>query len=137
MNQEQDTEKLKELVGNKLYKGTLSSYAVESIKLGRSNYPVSNLLAYCNDFDLKVVMMDLTTEDCFYPKTVFDVHKILELLMDRYNIDTKAVYRKTSIHYTLPKSNQAENTKGAAPLSIKTLLAVCQVIHCDLLFGHN
>ena len=65
MNQEQVTEKLKELVGNKLYKGTLSSYAVESIKLGRSNYPVSNLLAYCNDFDLKVVMMDLTTEDCF------------------------------------------------------------------------
>lgn len=144
MNQEQIAEKLKAVSQDKVYKGGLSAYAVQSIKSGRSNYPVSNLIAYCQDLGLKFVMTDLATEDCFYPSSVLDVHKVLNLLMDRYEVDHKLVYRKTAVHYTVPKSlveeeleeirAKSEGNKYVAPLSIKTLLAICEVIHCDLSF---
>jgi transcriptional regulator with XRE-family HTH domain len=144
MNQEQIAEKLKAISQDKVYKGGLSAYAIQSIKSGRSNYPVSNLIAYCQDLGLKFVMTDLTTEDCFYPISVLDVHKVLDLLMNRYEVDNKLVYRKTAVHYTAPKSLVEEElekikatsgtNKYVASLSIKTLLAVCEVIHCDLSF---
>ena len=144
MNQEQIAEKLKAVSQDREYRGSLSSYAAQSIISGRSNYPVSNLITYCQDLGLKFVMTDLATEDCFYPASVLDVHKVLNLLMDRYEVDHKLVYRKTAVHYTVPKSlveeeleeikAKSEGNKYVAPLSIKTLLAVCKVIHCDLSF---
>lgn len=147
MNQEQIAERLKTVSQGKLYSGNLTSYASKSIEDGRSNYPVSNLITYCKDMNLKMVMFDLTTEDCFYPLSVIDVHKVLDLLMRRYNVDYKLIYRKTAVHYTAPKSfdentlkkmkDESKGKKSVAPLSIKTLLAVCDVIHCDLLFESN
>lgn len=144
MNQEQIAVKLKAVSQDKVYKGGLSSYAVQSIVSGRSNYPVSNLLTYCSDSNIKFVMTDLATEDCFYPVSVLDVHKVLVFLMDRYEVDHKLVYRKTAVHYTVPKSlveeeleeikSKSDGNKYVTPLSIKTLLAVCEVIHCDLSF---
>lgn len=129
-------------IGNNPYKGKLTSYAVKSIVEGKSNYPVSNLLQYCNDMNIVITMLDETTEDKFYPKTILEVHWILNLLMDRYEVDPKLVYRKTGIYYTPPKTFEQEEldklksqgVRFAAPLSIKTLLAVCEVIHCNLLF---
>lgn len=137
MNQEQVAERLKEAMNGRAYKGSLTSYAVQSIEKGRSNYPVSNLITYCQDSSLKIVMFDLATEDRFYPTSVLEVHKAIGLLMDRYDVDYQLIYRKTAVHYTAPKSfdeSELENTKHPAPLSIKTLLAVCDVIHCDLRF---
>lgn len=144
MNQEQITERLKEASKGKIYRGSLSTYAAQSIVSGRSNYPVSNLITYCKDLGLELVMKDLTTEDCFSPDSVLEVHKVLNLLMERYEIDSKIVYQKTSVHYTAPKSfavdefdkmkSNQNGGKYAAPLSINTFLAVCEVIHCDLSF---
>lgn len=133
MTQTQIAERLKQALQGKAYEGSLTSYAVKSIEDGRSNYPVSNLLAYCEDMNLQLVMFDLVTEDCFYPTSVLAVHKVLGLLMERYKVDYKLVYRKTAIHYTAPKSFD-EGSSVKAPLSIKTFLAVCDVIHCDLRF---
>ena len=147
MTQEQIAERIKAAIQNKEYKGGLTSYAVKSIEEGRSNYPASNLIIYCQDMSLKLVMFDLVTEDCFYPESVLDIHKVLDLLMKRYNVDYKLVYRKTAIHYTAPKSFDEKDLekmktgdngkKYAIPLSVKTLLAVCDVIHCDLRFESN
>lgn len=147
MNQEQIAEKLKAALKGNVYIGNLTTYAIQSIKSGRSNYPVSNLIAYCQDMGLKLVMTDMATEDCFYPNSILGVHKVLDLLMKRYEIDYKFVYRKTAIHYTPPKSLEPEElekirstsngNKYMTPLSIKTLLAVCEVIHCDLSFESN
>ncbi len=147
MTQEQIAERLKQSVQDKAYTGSLTSYTVKSIEDGRSNYPVTNLIAYCQDMDLKLVMFDMATEDCFYPISVLEVHKVLDLLMKRYNVDYKLVYRKTAVHYTAPKSfdekdleKMKSDPKGkryVTPLSIKTLLAVCDVIHCDLRFESN
>lgn len=143
MNQEQIADKLKGILDGTAYKGSLTSYAVQSIESGRSNYPVSNLIAYCEGVNLRMVMTDMATEERFFPASILDVHKILGLLMDRYEVDAKLVCRKTSVHYTLPKSFEAEEVekmrstgknKYATPLSIKTFLAVCEVIHCDLSF---
>lgn len=146
MNQEQIAEKLKAISQDKVYKGGLSTYAVQSIRSGRSNYPVSNLITYCQDLGLKFVMIDLTTEDRFFPVSILGVHKVLNLLMDRYEVDNKLIYRKTAVHYTAPKSLVEEelekiksvsgSSKYVTPLSIKTLLAVCEVIHCDLSFDN-
>lgn len=147
MTQEQIAERIKTAGQEKDYTGSLSSYAVKSIEEGRSNYPASNLITYCQDMGLKLVMHDLVTEDCFHPESVLDIHKVLDILMRRYSVDYKLVYRKTAVHYTAPKSLDAKdlekikaNPKGkkyVTPLSIKTLLAVCDVIHCDLRFESN
>lgn len=147
MTQEQIAEKLKQSLQDKPYSGSLTSYAAKSIEDGRSNYPVTNLIAYCQDMNLKLMMFDMATEDCFYPISVLEVHKVLDLLMKRYNVDYQLVYRKTAVHYTAPKSfNERDlekmqtgpkGKKYVTPLSIKTLLAVCDVIHCDLRFESN
>ena len=144
MNQEQLADRIKEATNGAAYTGSLTSYAVQSIELARSNYPVQNLISFCQDMNLKFVMTDMATEDRFYPESVLDVHKVLDLLMKRYKVDHKLVYRKTGIHYTPPKSldpediermkEEAEGLKDVIPLSIKTLLAVCEVIYCDLTF---
>ena len=144
MNQEQLADRLKTALQGKTYKGNLTSYAVQSIELGRSNYPVQNLITYCQDTNLRMAMIDMATEDVFFPESILDVHKILDLLMKRYDVDNKLVYRKTAVHYTPPKSLIAEDLeklksatdgkKYVTPLSVKTLLAVCDVIHCDLMF---
>lgn len=144
MNQEQLADRIKNAVSGAAYTGSLSPYAVQSIELARSNYPVQNLITFCQDMSLKLVMTDMATEDRFYPDSVLDVHKVLDLLMKRYLVDPKLVYRKTGVHYTPPKSlnpedlerlkEEADGRKYVIPLSIKTLLAVCEVIHCDLSF---
>ena len=144
MNQEQLADRIKEATNGAAYTGSLTSYAVQSIELARSNYPVQNLISFCQDMNLKFVMTDMATEDRFYPESVLDVHKVLDLLMKRYKVDHKLVYRKTGIHYTPPKSldpediermkEEADVRKYGIPLSIKTLLAVCEVIYCDLTF---
>ena len=143
MNQEQLADILKSASGESSYNGTLTQYAVQSILSGRSNYPVANMLSYCSDMNISFCMMDKATEDCFYPTTILEVHKTLDLLMKRYLIDPKLVYRKTGVHYTSPKSLNEEDLKKIqgesgqkyqVSLSIKTLLAVCEVIHCALYF---
>lgn len=144
MTQEQVTARIKAAKSDRGYNGSLTSYAVKSIEDGRSNYPVSNLITYCMGNEIKLMMYDLTTEDRFYPQSVLDIHKVLGTLMKRYNVDYKLIYRKTAIHYTAPKSFDEKDLeklkaspngkKYVTPLSIKTLLAVCEVIHCDLCF---
>ena len=144
MNQETIAERLAAVTKGKQYTGSLTPYAVQSILKGRSNYPIANLVTFCQDSDIRIEMSDMATEDCFYPESVLDVHKILDLLMKRYNIDYKLVYRKTGAHYTAPKSfdeaelekmkAQQNDNRSVTPLSVKTLLAVCEVIHCDLRF---
>ncbi len=143
MNQEQLADRLKSVSGNEPYKGELTPYAVQSILSGRSNYPAANLLIYCKDMSIIFGMEDMATEDRFYPTSVLEIHKTLDLLMNRYLIDTKLIYRKTGVHYTPPKSLDEEELKRIegesgrkyqVSLSIKTLLAVCEVIHCRLFF---
>lgn len=144
MNQEQLAEKISMATNGAAYTGGLSSYAVQSIELARSNYPVQNLITFCHDMNLKIVMTDMATEDRFCPDSILCVHKVLDLLMKRYLIDNKLVYRKTGIHYTPPKSfvpediERMKESKGknkyVTPLSVKTLLAVCDVIHCEISF---
>ena len=147
MNQEQLANRIKDATNGADYTGGLTHYAVQSIELARSNYPVQNLISFCQDMNLKFVMTDMATEDRFYPESVLDVHRVLDLLMKRYKIDNKLVYRKTGVHYTPPKSLNPEDLERikekadgriyVTPLSIKTLLAVCEVIYCDLTFDQK
>ena len=144
MNQEQFTNKLKEATNGAEYAGQLSNYALTSITLGRSNYPVQNLIFYLHDMGLRLVLEDMATEQEFFADSVLAIHKVLNILMHRYQKDAKLVYRKTAIHYTTPKSfdqseidcmeSKSEGRAYAASLSIKTLLAVCEVIYCDIKF---
>lgn len=142
MTQEQIANKLSEALLGRIYQGSLSKYAASSIESGRSNYPVANLLTYCQDMGLQFVFEDTTTEDKFYPISILDLHRYIGEIMHRYQIDCKRIYLKTELHYTPPKSFderelqelKRESKQSVAPLSIKTFLAICSVLHCDLRF---
>lgn len=142
MTQEQIASELKTLLQGKEYNGSLTDYAANSIESGRSNYPVANLLTYCQDMNISLVMEDLTTEDMFYPTSILEVHSIIKALMERYQIECKHIYLKTEAHYTPPKSYDVQeleklklkDKRSVAPLSVNTFHAVCYVIHCDLHF---
>lgn len=128
--------KLKEFTEGKDVQFDMSSFSVRSIENGDRNFSLNNLLAYCDYGGIQMSITDLNTEESWDVYSVFEIHKVLKLLMDRYNVDNKLVYRKTAMHYTPPKSFEGEdmNDRFRFALSIKTLLAVCEVIHCKLDF---
>lgn len=109
------------------YAGKLSKYAVKSIEEGRSSYPVANLVEYCEGTGIRMVMTDMATDEIYETLNVMDVHKVICMLMERYDIDAKHIFMKTSIHYTAPK-------KDKSSLSVNTMLEVCQVLHCKIEF---
>jgi len=127
MTKEQLAIKLNEVCGNNVYSGNLSSYAVRSIIEGRSSYPVSNLIDYCEGTDVRMAITDLATDEIYDIEEIMQVHEVIGMLMERYGIDAQFVYRKTAVHYTAPKN-------GRASLSINTLLAVCSSLHCKIDF---
>lgn len=127
MTKEQLAARIKGATKDKEYHGELSGYAIASITEGRSSYPVANLISYCNGLDLQFAITDINTDECYDIDDIMDVHNVIKMLMDRYMVDHKLVYRMTAVHYTAPKN-------GQAPLSINTLLAVCSVLHCKLDF---
>ncbi len=75
MNQEQLADRIKGAVNGATYTGSLTAYAVQSIELARSNYPVQNLITFCQDMHLQLEMTELDPEDRRYPHSVLDVHK--------------------------------------------------------------
>lgn len=105
----------------------LSDYSIKSIREGRSSYPVSNLIDYCEGMELQMMMVDLATDEMYGIYGIMDVHNVIGMLMKRYNIDCQRIYRETSVHYTPPKNKRTS-------LSINTLLAVCSVLHCKIEF---
>lgn len=127
MNKEQLANRLKAIHEKCVYSGELSNYAVRSIREGRSSYSVSNLIKYCKGSNLELIMIDITTNESYPIDDVMDVHNVIGMLMERYNVDAMYVYRRTGVHYTEPKFE-------CAPLSINTLLAVCSSLHCKIDF---
>lgn len=133
MNLQELSDKLQSHIQGRSYNGNLTYYARKSIEQGRSNYPVANLIEYCEGCGIKLIMTDMATEERFNPRTILEVHQVIVLLMRRYDIDCQLIYRKTAIHYSKPKEEMSGN-KFNTSLSVKTLLAVCDVIHCSLSF---
>lgn len=131
MTQEQLTEIINTLVTESAQNSALSAHIQKAITGGQYNYSVPNLLLYCEERGIKLEIVDLATEDCFIVSQIADVHRVVLLLMDRYNSSPEMVYRKTGIHYSAPKV--IDGSKSNKSLSIKTLLAICNTIHCTLL----
>lgn len=116
------------------YSGDLSRYAIQSIREGRSNYNVVNLLDFCANSGREMYLIDRATEDAFKVSALRDIHQILSMLMKRYCITRRELCLKSKINYLMPN---AEDLKigGAVcdiPISIKTLLAVCEAAHCEI-----
>lgn len=105
----------------------LTKYAVKSIEEGRSSYPVSNLLIYCESLHLQMAITDLAMDETYPVDTIQEVHEVLQMLMQRWKVDDTDIYRKSGVHYTAPKGNTGS-------LSITTMLAMCKVLHCKLDF---
>lgn len=109
------------------YKGKLSGYAVKSIESGRSSYPVSNLIEYCKGTGLRIFMVDLAMDEVFEIEKTMDIHKVIGILMERYEISPNTILQKADVHYTPPQ-------KGRISFSINTLLGICSVLHCRIDF---
>ena len=105
----------------------LTGYAIKSIEEGRSSYPVTNLLTYCEALSLQMVLTDMATGESYPVDNTQEIHDVLQALMQRWHINENCMYRKTGIHYTTPKGNTGS-------LSIVTMLAMCAVLHCKLDF---
>ncbi len=85
-------------------------------------------MEYCSAMGISVEITDIATEESYQVSDVATIHQLLKKLLDRYDLDAKLVYRKTGLHYTVPKDNSNSS------LSIKTLLGVLETIPCDLQF---
>lgn len=105
----------------------LTKYAIKSIEEGRSSYPVTNLLVYCEALRLQMAITDLAMDETYPVDTIQEVHEILQMLMQRWKVDDTDIYRKSGVHYTAPKGNTGS-------LSITTMLEMCKVLHCKLDF---
>lgn len=105
----------------------LTDYAVKSIEEGRSSYPVTNLLTYCEALSLRMVLTDMATDESYRVDDTQEVHDVLQMLMKRWHINDSCMFRKAGVHYTTPKGK-----KGS--LSIATMLSMCKVLHCKLDF---
>lgn len=105
----------------------LTAYAVRSIEKGVVSYPVANLITYCKDASLRMVLTDKATLESYPLDEMPEVHEVIQMIMRRYKIDDKLIYRKTGVYYTPPKGNEGS-------LSMNTLLAVCEALHCTLTF---
>jgi len=125
MNRKQFTKMLGRIKLPQKYSGHLSGYAVQSIVKGRSSYPVSNLVEYCNGTGVRMTMTDMTTDEAYDIDKVENVHEVIGMLMNRYDIGVKRIFLETGVHYTPPN-------KQRSPLSIDTLLAVCSSLHCKI-----
>lgn len=125
MTKEELGEKLAALRDGAKLDCDLSGYAIESIEFGRSSYPVSNLVSYCNASGIVFRLVDHNVGDGYQIHFVEDVHDVLALFMKRYDTDEKMLYRITGVHYTTPRN-------GRASLSINTLLSVCRALFCDI-----
>lgn len=130
MTQKEIADRLNVLTRGRSYKGSLTRYVLNSITEAKSNYTVSNLIQYCQDMNVILIMEDDVTEEKYVVGSVMDVHNVLGLLMERYGINPRTISQIANVHYTIP-------TKEAAPLSIKTFLAVCGVMRCNLYFEAN
>lgn len=127
MTLEQLTDKLATAREDNVYEGTLSGYAVRSIEKGRSSYPVSNLIEYCNGIGLSVAIVDMNTDEFYLVDGADEVHEAIGMLMKRYNVSVNQILRQTSVNYTAPKN-------GRTHLSVNTLLSVCSILHCRVDF---
>jgi hypothetical protein len=107
--------------------GGLTKYAIKSIEEGRSSYPVSNLLIYCEAISQQLVLTDMATDESYPVDNMQEIHEVLQMQMERWQIDDSLMYRKTGIHYTAKKG-------ATGSLSIVTMLAMCEVLHCKLDF---
>ncbi len=105
----------------------LTKYAIKSIEEGRSSYPVTNLLVYCEALRLQMAITDLAMDETYPVDTIQEVHEVLQMLMQRWKVDDTDIYRKSGVHYTAPKGNTGS-------LSITTMLEMCKVLHCKLDF---
>lgn len=110
----------------------LTTHAVKSIENASCNYSVKSLFRYCFGKGIKIELEDLATEDRYYPVNTMALHRTLLLLMKRYDVDRKRIYRQTGRYYTPPKDLYEKDEVSA--LSVQTLLAVCDVIHCEIRF---
>lgn len=126
MNKEKLGIELSHIRNDKPIEG-LTGYAVKSIEEGRSSYPVTNLLIYCEALSLQMVLTDMATDESYPVDNIQEIHDVLQMLMKRWQIDDSCMYRKTGIHYTAPKGKTGS-------LSIVTMLAMCSALHCKLDF---
>lgn len=133
MTPQQIAERLKDALEGEKYKGSLSRFKAKSIENADRNYPVANLADYCDDMGVRIVMTDLATEDRFFPRDATEIHHTLKLLMDRYKVRKSDVANRYGLHYT-PLRTSSKSNGAVSSLSIKVLLTVCDMIHCDISF---
>lgn len=126
MNKEELGVKLSQVRGGRQIT-TLSNHVIKSIEEGRSSYSVQNLITYCEELSLQMVITDIALDENYPVDTVADVHDVLQMLMQRWQVSKTSIYHKTGVHYTVSKSN-------SGTLSVTTFLAMCKALYCKLDF---
>lgn len=126
MSKEEIGERLREIrKTNHIMIDELGDYAIRSVETASCSYPVSNLIIMCNALGVKLEITDTYVGETFPVSSISECHLVLATIMDRYEVDHKMIYRLTGRHYTLPKG-------AKQPLSINTLLAICDALHCEI-----
>ena len=123
MNRFELGQKLKKLRGTKMLSNSvISANVIDSIENGKASYSVKKLLLYCGIAGISPAIYITLLDETRPIITVLDFHKAIARMLDIYNETPHSLYNKISINYTVPNAK-------ASPLSIDTLLAICD--YCD------
>ena len=104
----------------------LSSYVIQTILNGESNYSVSNLLDYLHACNRQLEIKDVMDES-YIIKDVHEAHDTILLLVDKYKVKISHMNEAMGVIYT-PAS------EGKTHLSIKTFIAILNYFKCSISF---
>lgn len=127
--------RIKSCLNGRAYSGPLSKHVSKAIEESLTNYSVRNLLSYCHDMNIKVIIIDENTEDKFPVLSIFELYETIQFIMRRYLIDPRQLTQMSGVGHSYIKAlTKIEEVTEATPLSINALIAFFTLLHCDLLF---
>jgi len=122
---------LTRLRGNRARTKKLGKYASDTIETGRHSFPVSNMLIYCEDYDIGAVVYDKKRKFEYKVADMDDVNQTIRFLLDWRHVSVNKLCRDIGRVYT------DRERDGKLSMSIDTFLKVLKYLDCELRFKSN
>ena len=119
---------LADIRGDREYSGVMGKYAIATLESGRSSFPTRNMVTYCQDFDIDIIIFD----DRLNRKHVVRTDDELHLVIRRIMLNRKTNYNRMVAH--TGRNYTGREKDGKISMSIDTLLLIMYHLGCHIEF---